>query len=82
MMYDSARYAELGRGASQQYLPALLSLCPEHWSDPRKFEVAEMILAVLRGFLIDRLTSEDTAGVEAGFEALVRALEREEAAAE
>jgi AcrR family transcriptional regulator len=82
MMYDSARYAELGRGASQQYLPALLSLCPEHWSDPRKVEVAEMILAVLRGFLIDRLTSEDTAGVEAGFEALVRALEREEAAAE
>jgi hypothetical protein len=39
-----------------------------------------MVLAVLRGFLVDRLTSGDTAGVEAGFEALVRALEREEAA--
>jgi AcrR family transcriptional regulator len=81
-MYDPDRYAELGRGASQQYLPALLSICPEDWSEQRKLEVAEMILAVLRGFLIDRLTSGDTAGVEAGFEALVRALEREEAARE
>jgi len=82
MMYDTARYAELGRGASQQYLPALLSICPPHWSDQRKLEVSEMILAVLRGFLIDRLTSGDTTGVEAGFEALARALEREEAAGE
>ena len=31
-MYDPGRYAELGRGASQRYLPSLLSLCPEHWS--------------------------------------------------
>lgn len=82
MMYDPARYGELGRGASQQYLPSLLSFCPEHWSDQRKLEVAEMILAALRGFLIDRLASGDTTGVEAGFEALVRALEREEAAGE
>lgn len=82
MMYDSTRYAELGRGASQQYLPSLLSLCPQGWSEQRKLEVAEMILAAMRGFLIDRLTSENTAGVEAGFEALARALEREEAAPE
>jgi AcrR family transcriptional regulator len=81
-MYDPDRYAELGRGASQQYLPTLLSLCPEHWSQQRKREVAEMILAVLRGFLIGRLTSADTAGVAAGFEALARALDREEAAPE
>jgi AcrR family transcriptional regulator len=81
-MYDPARYAELGRGASQQYLPALLSICPPGWSDQRKLEVAEMILAVLRGFLIEWLTSGKTAGVEAGFEALARALEREESAAE
>lgn len=81
-MYDSDRYAELGRGASQQYLPTLLSICPEHWSDRRKLEVAEMILAVLRGFLVDARTSGDTAGIAAGFEALARALEREEAAAE
>ena len=80
MMYDSDRYAELGRGASQQYLPGLISLCPPDWSRPRKIEVSEMILAALRGFLIDRLTSGDTTGVDAGFEALARALDREEAA--
>lgn len=79
-MYDADRYADLGRGASEQYLPSLLSLCPEGWSDRRKLEVAEMILAVLRGFLVDSRTSGDTAGVSAGFEALVRALDREEAA--
>jgi DNA-binding transcriptional regulator YbjK len=81
-MYDPDRYAELGRGASQQYLPTLLSLCPEHWTDRRKLEVSEMILAVLRGFLVDARTSGDTAGIAAGFKALVRALEREEAADE
>jgi len=80
MMYDSARYAELGRGASQQYLPALLSICPERWPDERKVEVAELILAAARGFLIDRLTSGGDAGAEAGFAALARALDREEAA--
>jgi len=81
-MYDPGRYAELGREASKQYLPSLLSICPVEWSDRRKFEVAHMILAVLRGFLVDRRTSGDTAGVAAGFEALVRALDREEAAPE
>ncbi|MFF3261963.1 TetR/AcrR family transcriptional regulator [Streptomyces sp. NPDC002932] len=79
-MYDSGRYAALGREASQQYLPTLLAVCPEHWSGQRKLEVAEMVLATLRGFLVDARTSGDTAGVAAGFEALVRALEREEAA--
>ena len=81
-MYDPARYAELGRGASQRYLPSLLSLCPEGWSARRKLEVSEMILAALRGFIVDWLVSGNTTGVEAGFEALARALEREEAAGE
>jgi len=81
-MYDAERYAELGRGASQQYLPWLLSICPAPWSDRRKLEVAEMILAVLRGFLVDARTSGDSDGIAAGFDALVRALEREEAAAD
>ncbi|MHA6759640.1 TetR/AcrR family transcriptional regulator [Streptacidiphilus sp. PAMC 29251] len=79
-MYDPDRYAELGRGASQQYLPSLLSLCPEHWPERRKLQVAEMILATLRGFLVDARTSGDTEGIAAGFDALARALEREEAA--
>jgi AcrR family transcriptional regulator len=82
MQYDPVRYAGLGHGASQQYLPTLLSLCPPDWSDQRKTEVAEMILAALRGLLIDRLTSGNIEGVEAGFEALTRALDREEAAPE
>ncbi len=81
-MYDPDRYSDLGRGASQQYLPTLLSVCPKHWSDRRKLEVAEMILAVLRGFLVDARTSGDVDATSAGFEALVRALEREEAADE
>jgi AcrR family transcriptional regulator len=79
-MYDPARYAALGREASRQYLPALLSMCPGDWAERRKLEVAEMILATLRGFLVDARTSGDTAGIGAGFDALVRALEREEAA--
>lgn len=81
-MYDTDRHAELAREASQQYLPVLRSLCPEDWSDRRKHEVAQMILATLRGFLLERLTTGDADGVAAGFEALIRALEREEAAAE
>jgi AcrR family transcriptional regulator len=78
-MYDPDRYAELGREASKQYLPSLLSLCPSAWTDRRRLEVAEMILATLRGFLVDRRTSADQAGIDAGFEALARALDREEA---
>ncbi|PZS18577.1 MAG: TetR family transcriptional regulator [Pseudonocardiales bacterium] len=81
-MYDPERYAELARGASQQYLPSLVSICPQGWSDQRKLEVAEMILAVLRGFLVDRVASGDTGQDAAGFEALARALDREEAAQE
>jgi AcrR family transcriptional regulator len=79
-MYDPGRYAALGRGASQQYLPTLASFCPAHWPEQRKLEVAEMVLATLRGFLVDLLTSEDGDGTEAGFAALLRAVEREEAA--
>ena len=80
-MYDPERYAELGQGATEQYLPSLLSICPEDWSEQRKLEVAEMILATLRGFVVDRATGNgDLSGADAGFEALARALEREEAA--
>jgi AcrR family transcriptional regulator len=82
MMYDPERYRALGRGSSQQYQPTLLALCPGGWSDRRKSEVAEMIMATLRGFVIDRLASGDSSGVDAGFEALARALEREEASGE
>jgi AcrR family transcriptional regulator len=82
VMYDPVRYADLGREASSQYLPPLLSLCPEGWSEQRKLEVAQMMLAVFRGFLVDWRVTGQTAGIEAGLEALARALEREEAASE
>jgi AcrR family transcriptional regulator len=79
-MYDPQRYAALGREASAQYLPSLLSLCPPQWSPRRRREVAEMILGTLRGFLVDRRTAGQSSAVDAGFEALARALDREEAA--
>jgi AcrR family transcriptional regulator len=79
-MYDPERYAHLGREASVPYRPALMSMCPDDWPDQRKIEVAEMILAVMRGFLMEWRTSGDRAAIDAGLEALVRALEREVAA--
>jgi len=81
-MYDAARYADLAREASKQYLPALLSICPPEWPERRKFEVAQLILAALRGCLIEWRTSGDSAGIDAGLDALVRALEREEASSD
>jgi AcrR family transcriptional regulator len=79
-LYDPVRHADLGRESSRQYLPALMSICPEHWPRQRQLEVAQLILAAFRGFLIELRTSGDEAGVAAGFEAFIRALEREEAA--
>jgi AcrR family transcriptional regulator len=78
-MYDPARYGDLGREASAQYLPVLLALCPPGWAEQRKYEIAQLIMATLRGLLIDWLTTGETVGSEAGLVALVRALEREEA---
>jgi AcrR family transcriptional regulator len=79
MMYDPARYVGLARGGTQQYMPSLMDICPPDWSEQRKLEVAEMILAALRGFLTDYLAGGDARGIEAGFKALDRALDREEA---
>jgi len=79
-MYDPARYGELGREASRQYLPTLVAMCPPEWTDQRKHEVSEMVLATLRGFIVERATTGDADGIAAGFAALIRALEREEAA--
>ncbi|MEC3952410.1 TetR/AcrR family transcriptional regulator [Nocardia sp. CDC153] len=79
-MYDPARNAPLGVEASKQYLPLLLSICPAGWDDRRKHEVAAMILAALRGFLVDWLISGESTDANPGFAALARALDREEAA--
>ncbi|WP_433058134.1 hypothetical protein [Dactylosporangium sp. CS-033363] len=77
-MYDPTRYAKFGREATDRYLPALLSLCPPDWAAERRAEVAEMVLATLRGLLLDRVTGGDEEGIAAGLRALLRALEREE----
>ena len=58
-----------------------MSQCPQHWPPQRQLEVAQLILAAFRGFLIELRISGDAAGVEAGLEAFLRALDREEAAA-
>ncbi len=81
-MYDSPNYAQLASTASQQYVPTLLALCPDGWANERKVEVAELILATLRGFLVEWRTSGDSAGIDAGYRALVRALDAEVAADE
>ena len=79
-IYDPDRYGELGRTASEQYVTALVGICPPQWPEHRKTEVAQMILAAMQGFVIDTLITGTHAGAEAGLEALARALDREEAA--
>jgi AcrR family transcriptional regulator len=78
-VYDPARYASLVREAEEQYLPRIRSLCPEHWDEQRKAEVAALIYAVFRGFLVDWVSTRDMSTISAGLAALVRALEHEEA---
>jgi len=79
-IYDPARYRELGRSAAEQYLTALVGICPPQWTEGRKAEVAEMVMAAMQGFVIDSLIRGNRTGPEAGLEALARALDREEAA--
>ncbi|NUR26947.1 MAG: TetR/AcrR family transcriptional regulator, partial [Catenulispora sp.] len=80
-MYDPERHAALAADASDHFLPPLRAMCPPDWSDQRKDEVAELVFAALRGFLVQRRTggAAGDAGGEAGFTALLRMLEREEA---
>lgn len=80
-MYDPQRYAHLAHEAAEQYRPSLVALCPPDWTDERKHQVGELIMATMRGFLMEWRTSQDGAAIEAGLAALLRALEREEAAA-
>ncbi|HEX5291994.1 MAG TPA: TetR/AcrR family transcriptional regulator [Streptosporangiaceae bacterium] len=80
-LYDPGRYGQLGRESSREYLPVLMSICPQAWPERRRHDVAELILAAFRGFLIELRISGDEAGVQQGLEAFLRALEREEAAA-
>ncbi|MFD0635062.1 TetR/AcrR family transcriptional regulator [Catenulispora yoronensis] len=80
-MYDPERHAALAVDAADRFLPPLRAMCPAGWSDERKDEVAELVFAALRGFLVQRRTGgvAGDVGGEIGFAALVRMLEREEA---
>jgi hypothetical protein len=77
-MYDPGRYADLGQAATEQYLPSLMAICPPDWPRERQQEIAVLVLASLRGLLLDWLTSRDDRRVNAGLGALYRLLEREE----
>jgi AcrR family transcriptional regulator len=79
-MYDPHRYAHLAHDAADAYLGPLESMCPPHWSPRRRREVAEMIMATMRGFLMEWRTTSDGERIAAGLAALLRAVEREEAA--
>jgi AcrR family transcriptional regulator len=79
-MYDPQRYAHLANDASALYRGPLISLCPSEWSEQRREEVAELILATMRGFLMEWQTSRSAVRIDPALSALVRALEREEAA--
>ena len=81
-MYDPKRHGAIAVDAAGHFLPALRDMCPPQWSDQRKDEIAELVFAALRGFLVQRRTggTDGGSGGEAGFEALLRMLEREEAA--
>ena len=62
---DALRRARPG-GVAGSTCPRCCPSAREHWSERRKLEVAEMILATLRGFLVDARTSGDAAGIDAG----------------
>ncbi len=77
-IYDPERYEALIRGSARQYLDALRAICPAAWVDERKTEVAELILATMRGLLLAQRIETDTHDVAAGLAGLERALRREE----
>lgn len=79
-MFDPTRYRHLATDATEQYIPALLDLCPPTWPAQRKLEVAHLVLAAMRGMLVNRLTDDHDPGTEAALDALQRAVRREEAA--
>jgi len=57
----------------------LVSVCPEGWSDQRRQATAGIVLATLRGLLLDLLTSSDEARARASLNAFLTLLERTDA---
>jgi hypothetical protein len=58
----------------------LQSWCPPQWTERRKLEVAQLIVATLRGCLAEWRTTRDMTNIAPALDALARALEREEKA--
>lgn len=79
-MTDPQRYGALAHGALDDYLPALRALCPQAWNKQRKDEVANLILATMRGLVLTRRTAPAPFDPGPALAALERALAREEAA--
>ena len=79
-MYDPQRYAHLANDATALYHGPLLTLCPPGWTQQRKEEVVDLILATLRGFLMEWQTTRSVVRIDPALTALVRALDREETA--
>jgi AcrR family transcriptional regulator len=79
-MFDPQRYAHLANDATALYHDPLLSLCPPEWTEERKEEVIDLILATMRGFLMEWQTTRSAARIDPALAALVRALQREETA--
>lgn len=79
-MYDPARYAHLAKDAAALYRRPLMTLCPPDWDVERKEAVAELIMATMRGLLMEWQTTRESDRIELALTALTRALDREEAA--
>ena len=79
-LQDPERHAPLVAGSNEQYLDTLRALCPDDWSDARRTEVAQLVLAALRGLLLARRTGSSEDDVDAGLRALERTVAREIAA--
>ena len=77
-MHDPDRFGHLARDAADMYRGPLLELCPADWPAEQSAEVSELILAAIRGLLLEWRTTGDDSRAEAGLRALTRALDREE----
>jgi AcrR family transcriptional regulator len=76
-MYDPGRHRDLGREASGQYVPVLMAACPPEWPEDRRHGVAVMVVATLRGLLLERLVG-DPANADAGLSALLATLSHQD----
>ena len=63
-MYDPKRYAHLANDATALYHGPLMTLCPPGWTEERKDEVVDLILATMRGFLMEWQTTRSAVRID------------------